>query len=171
MHFVKNLGLLGGLILAAVDTEGEPSLSWRAKRSVRALDLGCGLRHIGSSTDIGSASKAVIAAVPAVAGAAVKGGTRAARRAQRTSRRTGHQTKETALDVAQKAADAREGLSDLTGAVAETARDSGGSAGHVSQQTGAALASAACQLEPIAERAVRTAKTLAQADARLPPRE
>jgi putative oxidoreductase len=67
MHFVKNLGLLGGLILAAVDTEGEPSLSWRAKRSVRALDLGCGLRHIGSSTDIGSASKAVIAAVPAVA--------------------------------------------------------------------------------------------------------
>ena len=31
-HFLKNLGLLGGLILAAVDTEGAPSLSWRAKR-------------------------------------------------------------------------------------------------------------------------------------------
>jgi uncharacterized membrane protein YphA (DoxX/SURF4 family) len=32
IHFIKNLGLLGGLILAAVDTEGEPSLSWRARR-------------------------------------------------------------------------------------------------------------------------------------------
>jgi putative oxidoreductase len=32
IHFIKNLGLLGGLILAAVDTEGQPSLSWRARR-------------------------------------------------------------------------------------------------------------------------------------------
>jgi putative oxidoreductase len=32
IHFIKNLGLLGGLILAAVDTEGAPSLSWRARR-------------------------------------------------------------------------------------------------------------------------------------------
>jgi uncharacterized membrane protein YphA (DoxX/SURF4 family) len=41
-HFFKNLGLLGGLILAAVDNDGKPSLSWRAhhaagtaERSVR----------------------------------------------------------------------------------------------------------------------------------------
>ncbi len=33
IHFIKNLGLLGGLILAAVDTEGAPSLRWRARRS------------------------------------------------------------------------------------------------------------------------------------------
>jgi putative oxidoreductase len=32
IHFIKNLGVLGGLILAAVDTEGAPSLSWRARR-------------------------------------------------------------------------------------------------------------------------------------------
>jgi putative oxidoreductase len=31
-HFLKNLGLLGGLLLAAVDTEGAPSLGWRARR-------------------------------------------------------------------------------------------------------------------------------------------
>jgi putative oxidoreductase len=34
-HFLKNLGLLGGLVLAAIDTEGAPSLSWRAKRRAR----------------------------------------------------------------------------------------------------------------------------------------
>ncbi|MCD2186416.1 DoxX family protein [Actinomycetospora soli] len=37
IHFLKNLGLLGGLILAAVDTEGKPSLGWRARRASRKL--------------------------------------------------------------------------------------------------------------------------------------
>lgn len=32
-NFLKNMGLLGGLILAAVDTEGRPSLGWRARRA------------------------------------------------------------------------------------------------------------------------------------------
>lgn len=32
-HFFKNLGLLGGLLLAAVDTEGRPSVGWRARRA------------------------------------------------------------------------------------------------------------------------------------------
>jgi len=34
-HFLKNLAILGGLIIAATDTEGAPSLSWRAKRAAR----------------------------------------------------------------------------------------------------------------------------------------
>jgi uncharacterized membrane protein YphA (DoxX/SURF4 family) len=34
IHFMKNLGLLGGLLLAAADTEGQPSLRWRAGRFV-----------------------------------------------------------------------------------------------------------------------------------------
>ena len=39
IHFLKNLSMLGGLILAATDTEGRPSLSWRAKkRARRTLD-------------------------------------------------------------------------------------------------------------------------------------
>jgi len=32
-HFLKNLGLLGGLILAALDNDGKPSLSWRARHT------------------------------------------------------------------------------------------------------------------------------------------
>lgn len=31
IHFLKNLGLLGGLILAAVDTEGRPSAAYRTR--------------------------------------------------------------------------------------------------------------------------------------------
>jgi putative oxidoreductase len=35
-NFLKNTGLLGGLLLAAVDTEGKPSVGYRARRSARA---------------------------------------------------------------------------------------------------------------------------------------
>jgi len=33
IHFLKNLGLLGGLIITAMDTDGKPGLSWRARHA------------------------------------------------------------------------------------------------------------------------------------------
>lgn len=33
IHFSKNLSMLGGLLLAAVDTDGKPGLGWRARRA------------------------------------------------------------------------------------------------------------------------------------------
>ncbi|GAA14698.1 MULTISPECIES: DoxX family protein [Gordonia] len=35
--FIKNIGLLGGVLLAAVDTEGKPSLAWRGKQKASAV--------------------------------------------------------------------------------------------------------------------------------------
>jgi putative oxidoreductase len=37
LHFVKNAAIAGGLVLAAVDTEGNPSIGWRARRAARNL--------------------------------------------------------------------------------------------------------------------------------------
>ena len=34
LHFLKNVSMLGGLLIAAVDTEGKPGVAWRAKRAV-----------------------------------------------------------------------------------------------------------------------------------------
>ena len=34
LHFTKNLSMMGGLLLAAVDTEGKPGVAWRAKHAV-----------------------------------------------------------------------------------------------------------------------------------------
>lgn len=34
-HFLKNLGLAGGLLLAAVDTEGKPGLVWRVQHGAK----------------------------------------------------------------------------------------------------------------------------------------
>jgi putative oxidoreductase len=36
IHFLKNLSMLGGLLLAAVDTVGDPSLAWRAQHAVQS---------------------------------------------------------------------------------------------------------------------------------------
>ena len=33
VQFLKNVSMLGGLILAATDTDGRPSLGWRAKKA------------------------------------------------------------------------------------------------------------------------------------------
>ncbi len=35
VHFLKNVSMLGGLVLAATDTEGRPSLAWRARRTAQ----------------------------------------------------------------------------------------------------------------------------------------
>ena len=34
LHFFKNLSMLGGLLLASVDTEGRPGVAWRTKHAV-----------------------------------------------------------------------------------------------------------------------------------------
>ena len=39
-NFLKNVGLLGGLILAAIDTEGRPGLAWRAKHATHSAAKG-----------------------------------------------------------------------------------------------------------------------------------
>lgn len=35
IHFLKNVSMLGGLIIAAVDTEGRPGVAWRARRAAK----------------------------------------------------------------------------------------------------------------------------------------
>jgi uncharacterized membrane protein YphA (DoxX/SURF4 family) len=36
-HFLKNVSLLGGVLIASVDTEGKPSLAWRAQKGGQKL--------------------------------------------------------------------------------------------------------------------------------------
>jgi len=43
LHFFKNVSMLGGLLLASVDTEGEPGLAWRARH--RAEHAGAAVRR------------------------------------------------------------------------------------------------------------------------------
>ncbi len=45
-QFIKNLSLLGGVLLAAGDTEGKPSLAWRAQKGGHAI-----AKSTGKATD------------------------------------------------------------------------------------------------------------------------
>jgi putative oxidoreductase len=36
IHFLKNLSMFGGLLIAAADTGGSPSLAWRSRHAVRS---------------------------------------------------------------------------------------------------------------------------------------
>ncbi len=47
VHFFKNVSMLGGLILSAVDTEGKPGLAWRAQRAAR--DVRREARHMSKA--------------------------------------------------------------------------------------------------------------------------
>ena len=39
LHFFKNLSILGGLLIAAGDTDGRPSVAWRTRRAVSKASL------------------------------------------------------------------------------------------------------------------------------------
>ncbi|MFC6287388.1 DoxX family protein [Nocardioides sp. GCM10027113] len=45
LHFFKNVSMLGGLLIASVDTEGRPGMAWRARRA--AKDVRREARHLG----------------------------------------------------------------------------------------------------------------------------
>lgn len=44
VHFFKNVSMLGGVLLAAVDTEGKPGVAWRTRRTAR--DVRREARHL-----------------------------------------------------------------------------------------------------------------------------
>jgi putative oxidoreductase len=51
IHFLKNLTILGGLLIAALDTEGSPSLAWRRRKASRSAS-----RHLADLQDAVSGS-------------------------------------------------------------------------------------------------------------------
>lgn len=48
LQFLKNTSMLGGLLLAMVDTEGKPSVAWRTRSAARRLSRNVG--HAAEST-------------------------------------------------------------------------------------------------------------------------
>lgn len=154
MQFLKNLGLLGGLILAAFDTEGEPSLGWRAKRQAHEFEAAIGVGRAKARRTRKSVSPSSLAGSEA--------GKRTIRKGRAVRRRAGeHLT--AGLDLAHKVAPDPEDLQHARDGVAEAVRDSSGTASHAVQQAASIVTDAVRQLEPLARDA-----TLAGIDAIAP---
>jgi len=152
VHFLKNLGLLGGLILAAFDTEGQPSLGWRAKRRAGQLEeavaLGRAMGHARAS-DARKHSGATAASVSVA-------GRRAIRRGNAASRRAGRRVGAAGLEVGQKLAPDPETLRHAHEVVADAVRQSGGAAAHAVQEASSAATNAARQLPPLAQKSAHS---------------
>jgi putative oxidoreductase len=146
MHFVKNLGLLGGLILAAFDTEGEPSLGWRAKRQARELETAIAVGRAKARRARKSAAASNLVGSKAGKQAIRQG--RAVRRSASEHLRAG-------LDLAHEVAPAPEELRHARDGVAEAVRDSSGTASQAVQHAASLVTDAVRQLEPLARDATQ----------------
>ena len=145
VHFLKNLGLLGGLILAAFDTEGEPSLAWRTKRQARQLESAV---SAGRATGRRRAGRTRTGLAATVAHAS-KSGQQTIRQGSAASRRTGRRLGAAGHDLAEKVASSPEALGHVHGVVADAVKGSSESATHAVQQAASFVSDAARQLEPL----------------------
>lgn len=165
MQLFKNLGLLGGLILAAVDTEGEPSLSWRAKRRARRIETALAVGRAAN----GARARGAAQAVQAKAVRSSRSGRRTLRHSEETGRRATQKAKEAGADAALQAATAGvaaakaleglgiEGLRQASGMIADVVRESGVDSA-TPQRALAAVERSARQLEPLAHSAVNAGR-------------
>ncbi len=136
VHFFKNVSLLGGLLIAAVDTEGKPSVGWRSRRAARR------------------ASEAVTAALPfAAAGASSTSeslgdaASKAADRGQDLAQRiaASDTTKRLSASGSELAHTARTRAAELAAAAA----DRGSELAHVAAQRGSEFAQVAADRAPV----------------------
>jgi len=79
VHFLKNLTMLGGLLIAAADTSGQPSLAWRTRHGARAASRKAGRTAQAARRETGRTAQA--------ARREVKKAGREARRTVQTARR------------------------------------------------------------------------------------
>ncbi len=76
-HFLTNVGLLGGLLIAAGDTHGKPSVAWRAKHAAR-LAAGGTADLAGSVKGTANAAAGSVKGTANAAAGSVKGTANAA---------------------------------------------------------------------------------------------
>lgn len=60
IHFFKNVSMLGGLLIAAVDTEGKPSVAWRTSKAVGAASKGTKTLAKGATKGATKGTKGVV---------------------------------------------------------------------------------------------------------------
>ncbi|HWG73776.1 MAG TPA: DoxX family protein [Acidimicrobiales bacterium] len=86
VHFMKNLGMLGGLVLAAVDTEGSPSVGWRARRAAKRAGSAIAVGSQLGGAKAGSAKAKAGAAKGRASKATSRSGAKAAKAAAKANK-------------------------------------------------------------------------------------
>jgi putative oxidoreductase len=124
IHFLKNLSMLGGLLIAAVDTDGSPSLAWRRRRASRAASAR--LSAVADMSDeLGQAARAVTEIVSAEMPRIIKGTRLAAGRVSSATQAAAGSARDAASDqlprLAQAVSDSARTAADQVSQAAQTA--------------------------------------------------
>ncbi len=102
-HFLKNISLLGGVLLASRDTEGKPSIGWRASKTGRQLRADTKKAQRKVSKETKQLTDAALAEGALLVGAVVGGTQKARKQISATGKNATKQAAET-KDAAAKAA-------------------------------------------------------------------
>jgi uncharacterized membrane protein YphA (DoxX/SURF4 family) len=147
--FLADVGLVGGLIIAAVDTEGRPSLGWRARRAARKA----GEAVSGALPSSNSGSALIDSELADRVGHGLNVGAERGRELAHVAQKRGAEL----ADVAQKrGAELVDIARDRAPELAELARDRGAEFADVAQRRGAKLVDVARDRGPeLAELAQR----------------
>ena len=108
-HFLKNVSLLGGVLLAAQDTEGKPSLAWRAQRGGEALakETRRASKKLAKSTGRATGNATELAEAAVATGAALlEALTDSSRKLQKQAARQFKEAKAVAAQTAEEAQEA-----------------------------------------------------------------
>jgi putative oxidoreductase len=106
IHFLKNLAIFGGLLIAAADTAGQPSLAWRSRHAVRSAR-----RDVAIATRTARASS--------------RAGARAGRASARASQARARASRATASRARAKASQARASRARATASRVSSRRQAG----------------------------------------------
>jgi putative oxidoreductase len=118
IHFLKNVTMLGGLLIAAADTAGSPSLSWRREHAARKAS-----RNLSGITQAVSDAAAAVSDSARTAGGHLSGVSAAVSDSARTA---GAHLSDAAASVSDSARAAGEQLPAVSRAAADTARTAAG---------------------------------------------
>jgi uncharacterized membrane protein YphA (DoxX/SURF4 family) len=107
-HFLKNVSLLGGVLLAAQDTEGKPSLTWRAQKGGQTLakDARKASKKLAKSTSRAAGSAGDLADTAVASGVALVEAV--AESSRRVRKQAARQLKEAKALAAKQAEEAQE---------------------------------------------------------------
>jgi len=107
-HFSKNVSLLGGVLLASQDTEGKPSLAWRAQRGGESIakETRRASKKLSKSTSKAAGRSSELADAAVAGGAALVGAV--AESSRRVRKQAAKQLKEAKALAAKQAEEAQE---------------------------------------------------------------
>ena len=159
VHFLKNTALLGGLLIAAADTHGKPSVAWRTRKATEAATAAIGARADALSDAAAHAGESVSGLVSSLGGGSASTGSELASKASALTDSLSATIADKAPVVKARAAELGAVASDKASAWGSVAAERAGELGATAATLGGAASVQASAIgDDLSKRAAKAAK-------------